>query len=168
MDLRGHGESVTDEISVTKIRASVKSREEYFEKTKVFTEHWKKDVGLAYKTLLSKSGVKSISYIGASCGGAQVAHLASKIKPESIIFFSAYLRDDAIEAYKAAADVPTLILAAEEDEFTYNSSMKAYKLAKNINTKMVSYKGTGHGHPLFEHDPTLKSQMIKWFERFTN
>ena len=33
---------------------------------------------------------------------------------------------------------------------------------------MISYKGTGHGIPIFNEDPTLQTTMVDWFADMTN
>ena len=166
LDFRGFGESIVEGQSIADFRAKAKSRKHYFEmldKANIGM-HREKDVEQAYQYLVGKLGDNaSISIIGASCGGTQAVLLSQKHKPDSFIFFSSAMSDKTRGIFKEMSDVPALFIAAQEDGGTFTSLNKAFLDAKSDKTRMLSYKGNGHGLPLFKQDPSLKGMMIKWF-----
>ncbi len=169
LDFRGFGESVTDQISLKALRAKATSRENYFEMVEKLElgKNRVDDVEIAYQYLINKLGSDpQVSYIGASCGGAQIIQLAQNHKPNAFVFFSSGLDDEMIGLYEKVSDVPSLIIAAVDDEFTYKSLNKVFDKAQNPQTRKISYKGNGHGLPLFEHDTNLENSMTEWFKQF--
>jgi len=168
LDFRGFGESSTQEMSITAIRSKAKSREHYFELVEKagLGSHRKNDVELAYQFLLEKLGDEaSISVIGASCGGTQAVVLAQKHNLNSFIFFSSGMNDATIELFSNVSHVPALMIAAQKDEYTFKSLNKIFLAAESKKTRLLSYKGNGHGIPLFKQDPGLQDMMVEWFKQ---
>ena len=167
LDFRGFGDSTTEEVSLAKLRKKATSREHYFEMVNKLGigSHRSVDVEIAYQYLLAKLGSNAkISLIGASCGGVETVILAQKHKPESFIFFSSGMDDETVDLFNKVSDVPALIIASQGDEYTFKSSNKIFLNAKSPTTRLLSYKGNGHGIPLFKQDPYLESKMADWFE----
>lgn len=167
LDFRAYGESVTDKISRKVIRENATSREDYFSKFGEIRKLWPSDVETALKFLRGKVGNKNISYIGASCGGGQAVNLAQRHKPASFIIFSSGMNEEYTSLFNKVSNVPALIIAAQGDEFTFKSSNKIFRQAKSPDTRLLTYKGKGHGFPLFEQDSKLEETMVEWFEQFT-
>ena len=167
LDFRAYGESTTEFVSREVVRQKAKSREDYFNQMRLIQGIWPKDVQVAYDYLVEKVGTDSISYIGASCGGGQALKLAQNHKPNSFVFFSSGMDEKTIGLFEKVADVPALIIAAEGDEFTYKSSNVIFKKKKTDKTVLKTYKGKGHGFPLFEEDPKLEQVMVDWFKQFS-
>jgi dienelactone hydrolase len=171
LDFRGYGDSVTDEISIAAIREKASSREHYFEIQNQLGlgKNRSHDVELAYRYLLGKLDDNArISIIGASCGGTQAVLLAQKHKPQSFIFFSAGMNQETIELFDQVSDVPALIVTAQDDTNTFVSSNQIFLNANNEDTRLLSYKGEGHGIPLFKQDQNLESMMVIWFGQHMN
>jgi dienelactone hydrolase len=163
LDFRGFADSTTPTFSRKLLRENSKSREDYFNKVKEVNKFWQGDVELAYSYLANKIGSDKISFIGASCGGYQAVKLAQKIKPESFVIFSSGMDEKGIAEFNNVSDIPALIIAAQGDEYTFNSSNKIFLSAKSPQTRLLAYKGNGHGHPLFKYDTNLESVMVDWF-----
>ena len=167
LDFRGFGDSVTNEISLKALREKATSRENYFEMTNKLGigTHRIDDVEIAYQYLLGKLGDQAnISVIGASCGGAQALNLAKNHKMSSFIFFSSGMNERNSQLFHELSETPALIIAAQEDEFTFNSANEIFKGAKNDQSRLLLYKGAGHGLPLFKQDPNLENVMVEWFK----
>ncbi len=165
LDYRGYGESVNDKYSLKKIRESAKDEKDYWAKVDLLVKKfWQSDIKTAYKVLVEKTGSSDISFIGASCGGTQSIQLAKKHKPKSFIFFSAGMTDKTISDFESLNEIPALIIASVGDKYTFKSSNTLFLGAKNSNSRMISYKGKGHGKPLFEHDENLENTMVEWFK----
>lgn len=167
LDFRGFGDSTVNGQTNQDIRAKAKSRKHYFEMLEELGigGHRADDVEIAYQYLKVKLGVDAnISIIGASCGGTQAVLLAQKHRPSSFIFFSSAMNDDTRELFNKVSDIPALFIAAQDDRNTFKSLTQAFLDAKSKDTRLISYKGNGHGIPLFKQDPTLQSTMVKWFK----
>jgi len=166
LDFRGFGDSITEELSIMKLRKKATSREHYFEMVNKLGlgTHRKSDVEIAYQYLINKLGNNAVvSFIGASCGGQEAIILAQKHKPASFIFFSSGMNAANLELFSHVSDVPALIIASQEDEFTFKSLNKMFLNAKSKDSRMLSYKGNGHGLPLFKQDTELENMMVQWF-----
>jgi len=165
LDYRGYGESVNGKYSLKKIKESATDEKDYWTKVDLIVEKfWKSDIQTAYKLLAEKTGSDDISFIGASCGGTQSILLAKKHKPRSFIFFSAGMSEKTISEFQEFSDIPALVIASVGDKYTFKSSNEIFLGAKNTNSRFISYKGKGHGKPLFQHDKNLENTMVEWFK----
>ena len=167
LDFRGFGKSISDDMSIAKLREKATSREHYFEMANKigFGTHRSSDVEIAYQYLNKKLGSDAkISFIGASCGGTQAVIAAQKHKPESFIFFSAGMNKTTIELFDKVSDTPALIIASQNDGNTFKTANTIFLNAKSIDTRLSSYKGNGHGKPLFKQDKNLENKMVSWFK----
>jgi dienelactone hydrolase len=164
MDFRGYGDSVTDGVNIEDIRASTADFNEYRKVSAPIREHWVADVNIAADYLKERIGEGAvIGAGGASCGGFQAVVLAEQRNVGAIMTFSSGLSEEMLERYKALGPVPTLIIAAEEDGSTYERALALFAESGDPGTRMISYKGEGHGSPLFEQDPTLASTIAGWY-----
>jgi len=165
LDFRGYGESINETFSLKKMKETSADRNGYRAKVRKMQEHWSSDVEAAYQYLEDKVGSNNISFIGASCGGGLSLMLAKKHKPTSFTFFSSGMDETTIAEFEKLSGIPALIVASVDDEYTFKSSNKIFLQAKNENTRLLSYKGGGHGKELFMQDPNLKMTMLAWFEQ---
>lgn len=127
---------------------------------------WPLDVNAAYKKLVEKVGRNNIAFIGASCGGEQGIKLAKKYQPKSFIFFSAPMNEATVADFAKLSHIPAMIIAAQGDIPTFKSSNEIFLTAKNKETRLFSYKGKGHGEPLFELDLNLDKVMITRLKQY--
>lgn len=165
LDFRGFGDSINGEFNVNNIRVlPKKERSDAWQK---MSSHWPSDVQLAYDYLKNKlSGDGVVGVIGASCGGSQAITLAEKNPVEVIGFFSSGQPDKSIARYKKILGAkPTLIIASEGDEGTYESAQKIFKTTTNTNSKFIAFKGVEHGYPLLDADPQLASYIVSWLDQ---
>lgn len=165
LDFRGFGDSSNAEFNVDKVRALPK--EERGNAWRKMSSHWPSDVQLAYdylKTKLPGNGV--VGVIGASCGGSQAITLAENNPVEVIGFFSSGQSVKNIARYKKILSAkPTLIIASEGDEGTYESAQKIFKITTNANSKFIAFKGAEHGYPLLDSDLQLASYIVAWLDQ---
>ncbi|MBQ4851689.1 dienelactone hydrolase family protein, partial [Pseudoalteromonas sp. MMG012] len=146
LDFRGFGESVNHQYDIEKVRSQPDDTRRSAWLT--LSQNWPDDVALAYNYLKSKTGNHGrIAIIGASCGGTQAVNLAQSTPMSAIVFFSSAQNETNIARYKTdLANVPTLIIAAEQDGRTYSSAKTLFDSAMHINSKLISYKGPEHGY----------------------
>lgn len=163
LDFRGFAGSTTPTFSRKLLRENSKSRKDFINKIKEVNKFWQEDVELVYEYLATKIGSDKISIIGASCGGYWAVKLAQKIKPQSLVIFSSGMDEKGMAAFNHVSDIPALIIAAQDDVYTFNSSNKIFLSAKSPQTRLYVYKGNGHGRSLFKHDPNLENIMVDWF-----
>lgn len=165
LDFRGYGKSVDETYSLKKMESKAADRSEYISKVrKMQSDHWPADVEVAYQYLSNKVGSNNIAFIGASCGGGQAMVLANRHRPTSFTFFSSGMNEEAVKRFVGLSEIPALFIAAQGDEYTFNSAKTAFEHAKNKQTRLLAYKGQGHGLPLFTQDKNLKNSMIDWFQ----
>ena len=162
LDFRGFGQSISDDFDVSKIAKLSKT-----EGDKMWlniTSHWPSDVQQAYRFLQKKANSTNfVGVIGASCGGYEVINLAEKNNIAVMGFFSSEQSDENIHRYQKLNTKPTLIIAAENDEYTYQSAKKLFSLAKNSSSQFMLYKGNEHGYPLLNKDRWLAKKIAYWF-----
>ncbi|PCJ46438.1 MAG: hypothetical protein COA74_13720 [Gammaproteobacteria bacterium] len=171
IDFRGFGQSKVKGLSISDIRKKATSRKHYFEMLDELgiSGHRESDVEIAYQYLVKQLGsADNISFVGTSCGGTQAVLLAQKHKPTSFIFFSSGMSDDTQKIFNNMSDIPALFIAAQDDSNSYKSLNKAFLESKSPASRMISYKGTGHGRPLFKEDHTLQTVMVEWFAEKAN
>ncbi len=166
LDFRLYGESVTEEVSLTVLQEKAASREEARELTAPHRAMWLEDVVSAYDFIRKAAGDDApIGVIGASCGGHQAIRLAEVESVASMVFFSSGVNERATERYLALESIPTLIIAAQDDQWTYERAQVVFESAQHPNNRFIGYKSGGHGYPLFEHDPDLVSAIVEWFDQ---
>jgi len=167
LDFRGYGKSVTEEMSIEKLREKATSREHYFKMANKIGlgNHRANDVEIAYQYLRAKLGnAGKIAFIGASCGGTQAVIAAQKHRPESFIFFSSGINNKNQELFIEMSDTPALIIASQDDGNTFKTANNIFLNAKNKQSRMLAYKGNAHGRPLFKQDKNLEDKMVNWFK----
>lgn len=164
VDFRMYGDSVTDEINIDKIRAKAVSRQTSRSLIRKNRDLWPQDVLVAEQFLRNKIGKKAkLGVVGASCGGMQGVLLAKSKKVDALMFFSSGMNEKGQQVYHELGPLPTYIIAAQEDTFTYGTAIEIFVKAAHPQTKLISYKGRGHGYPLFQQDPHLADDMVRWF-----
>jgi len=167
LDLRGYGGSTNEQYVKQEAAIDTSTREKLIAHYRSMMENvWPLDVDAAYKTLVKKVGGNNIAFIGASCGGEQGIKLAKKYQPKSFIFFSAPMNEATVADFEKLNHIPAMIIAAQGDTPTFKSSNEIFLAAKNKATRLFSYKGKGHGEPLFELDSNLEKMMLVWFKEY--
>jgi esterase/lipase len=166
LDLRGYGGSKSEAFAAKGAALDLSTREKNMAYYRQLMETvWPLDVAAGYKSLVDKVGSDNIAFIGASCGGEQAVTLAKQYQPKSFVFFSAYMDEPVMNEFVELSHIPALFIAAQQDKVTFESSNKSFQKAKNQQTRLISYKGDGHGSPLFELDHNLETVMLDWFDR---
>lgn len=145
-DLRGHGED-KEEIS-----------QEDFNKMP-------SDVGLALE-YLNKQNINEISIIGASIGAnIGLNYAVREPKIHRVVLLSPGIEYqgintlDSIKRYKR----PLLIMASEEDEYSWNSSNQLFSLTPS-KVRFEPYKGNLHGTEILKQNQTSRELLLKWLE----
>lgn len=146
-DLRGHGENRVSEIS----------QEDF--------NQMSSDVEFALE-YLSNQKINEVSIIGASIGaniGLNYAVNDPKVHRVALISPGIEYRGintlESIKSYKR----PLLIMASEEDEYSWNSSTRLFSLSPS-KVRLEPYKGDLHGTNLLRQNQSSRDLLIKWIK----
>ena len=167
LDFRAYGESVTPEVSLVALRKKATDRDNYRQLVQNLKLNKTRtgDVELAYQYFIKKIGSDAnIAIIGASCGGTQALNVAQNHNVSRLVLFSSGQDAKYSKLFNDLSDIPTLLIAAQDDEYTFKSANALFRDAKSNQTRLLAYKGDGHGTPLFKLDPQLKNTMVEWFK----
>jgi dienelactone hydrolase len=127
------------------------------------------DVEAVYNFLSSRKEVDKtkVGLAGASCGVRQAIRLAAT-RPEvrALVFISgSYSPTGPIaEVYNKLTNIPVLSMYSERDRFGTPAAMRdSFERSKNEYSKLLVYKGDGHGTPLLTQDKNLEQEIVMWF-----
>lgn len=163
LDFRGYGDSVTADVDIMAVRNS-SDQQTYMKYAEPIRRHWASDVEIAADFLRVRTGDSvPLGAGGASCGGGQSLILAEQREISALMLFSSGNSPEMIQRYQQLDPVPTLFIAAEEDESSYQGATQLFTLARHPQSRMILYKGNGHGKPLFDHDPSLIETITGWY-----
>ncbi len=146
-DLRGHGENEISEIT-----------QEDFDKMS-------SDVEFALE-YLNKQKINEVSIIGASIGAnIGLNYAARDPKIHRVVLVSPGIEYQGINTLDSIKryNRPLLIMASEEDEYSWNSSNKLFSLSPS-KVRLEPYKGDLHGTDLLKQNQTTRNLLIKWLE----
>ncbi len=159
LDFRGHGES-------TRVGDKDISWENFSEKD------WAGigvDVATALAGLRKQRGVDpdSIGMIGASIG-ANAAFVAASSDPaiKNVVLLSPGLDYRGVKtepAGPAMAQRPLMIVAAENDSYSFESSKKLSQIVEK--SAFVQEKGDAHGTNMFAANPKLAQQVVEFLSK---
>lgn len=124
------------------------------------------DTDAAYKFLLSQPGVlrDRAGVVGASCGGRQAILLAERY-PEikTLVFLSSSVGGPSEKAFASLLDRPILCVTSEGDKLAVQSVRRLFEQSQNQDSRLIVYKGSDHGTPLFNYDRGLEMTVVEWF-----
>lgn len=127
-----------------------------------------RDTEAAYQFLLSQPGVlkNHIGVAGASCGGRQAITLAER-HPEikTIVFVSSAIGGLSEQSFTSLLDRPILCITSENDKMAVQSMKRLFEQSQGKDSRLIVYKGSLHGTPLFNYDPGLELTIVEWFRR---
>jgi len=127
------------------------------------------DVDRALEFLTTLPGVdgERIGVMGASCGGSQALLLASRSPSvRALVFLSSslpWISEEDITLFEKNRNIPVLGIAAEGDQSSAAAAQRLFKSSRNENSRLLLYKGSDHGVPLFERDSALVQEIAGFF-----
>lgn len=162
LDFRGFGKSTNDQFDIARLETLSEIEQQKFMGN--LYQHWPSDVLEVLALLKTKVGEGGrIGVIGASCGGSLALRLTDQVSFSAIGLFSSAQGNKNIARYeKNLKSLPTYLIAAEEDVNAYASAQKIFAHASHPASKLVTYKGAGHGYILYEQDNNLEQAIANW------
>ena len=152
IDLRGHGQS-TEKYKLNSLT------EKDFNNMVLDTK--------AAKKFLESQKINSVAIIGESIGANTALNYASTDQSiKTIVLLSPGLDYRGIKTENSISEYgerPILIVSAEDDSYSAESSRKLEMLAIG-EKKLKIYEGSEHGTVLFDAEPALKNLIIDWLK----
>ena len=159
LDMRGFGESQGEQW---KWDGSVDHALEYWRK------HMSSDAENAYDWLVRQPGVEKsrMAAAGASCG-VTIALLTAEKHPQNIktlVLLSGFADGISKDFLKSAKNLPVLTAASEEDGAAYTAIQEIAAASASSESKLLIFKGAGHGVKMFGPEPKLEDAVVSWFK----
>jgi alpha-beta hydrolase superfamily lysophospholipase len=154
IDVRGHGESIK------------KGNAEIF-----FMDFGDEDYQkISDDILKAKEFLKAekVLVVGASIGAnAVLNYSASDSSSLGAVLLSPGLNYKGIDTQESAAqqNVPLLITASKEDEYSMQSSQVIFDRSPLTDKKLILLENAGHGTDMLVSKPDFEQQVIQWLER---
>lgn len=152
IDLRGHGQS-TEKFKLNSLT------EKDFNNMVLDTK--------AAKKFLESKGINSIAIIGESIGANTALNYAvTDASIKTLVLLSPGLEYRGIKIENSISEYgerPILIVAAEDDSYSAESSRKLEMLAIG-EKKLQMYEGSEHGIALFDVEKDLKDLILNWLK----
>ena len=122
----------------------------------------------AAKDYLSAHGSKKVAIIGASIGAnlaLKYAAMDSEVK--TVVLLSPGIDFRGVKPVDAAKQMtrPFLIVASEEDAYSFESSEKLESYSAAEDTKFEELKGAGHGTEMLS-DKKLPKLILSWLAKY--
>ncbi len=155
VDLRGYGESATDDYDVLRdgYRTSSMNRPADLDS---FNAFWRDKLPDASHRVV----------VGASCGGGMATQTVIQHGDiDGLVLFSPSLRrlgDEYRARLDETAKTPVLAITSIGDENADASIELVFAPNRVERSRKIIYKGERHGEPLFEIDPALPALMAGW------
>lgn len=162
IDLRGHGESL-----VRSIPGGDEEKLDYQKFTDKEHQSSRLDVDAAMNFLKAQGfQEEGISFVGASIGAnLSIDALSRYNKTQKAVLLSAGLDYRGVETEPAMRRISThqkvWIIAAEGDSYSAQSALPLQQLKPDQAT-MTIYGGSEHGTNLFQSEPTLLGEIVKF------
>ena len=125
------------------------------------------DVVAAFDFLASREEVRgdAMAVVGASCGGRHALLLAEQRSAVSslVLISSAIHGASAAAAQRLSSRALFCVLGADDPYGSVvRSTLAAFDASTNPASRLVMYRSTAHGTPLFEHDHALVDTVARW------
>lgn len=126
------------------------------------------DAERAYEWLSLQAGVDKsrIAAGGASCGVTIALLMAEKHPQEvkTLVLLSGFADARSMEFLKSKRDLPVLTAASEEDGDAYTAIQQIAAASGSPDSKLLTFKGAGHGVKMFGPQPKLEETVLLWFQ----
>ncbi|WP_206486078.1 alpha/beta hydrolase [Thalassotalea sp. G2M2-11] len=163
LDLRGYGDSVSDDFSHTNIKKGAKNISSYESEVTLLTSYWKDDVMAAYQYLRKRiDKMKNIAVVSAGCSAAQAIYLAQDIRINSFVMLTPILNYMEKEHFKNLIDIPIYFIASTQHTSTFETTKELFEWNGDNHTLARAYKGDLLGQSLLRSKKFLANDIALW------
>ncbi|GLX78398.1 hypothetical protein tinsulaeT_17380 [Thalassotalea insulae] len=163
LDLRGYGESISDEFSHLKIKRNAKEISVYQSEVSRLTSYWQSDVLAAYNYLRTRiSNKHEVAVISAGCSAAQAIFLAENIRINSFVMLTPTLNYMEKEHFKNLIDIPIYFIASVHHTDTYQTAKELFEWNGERRSTLKLFKGTRQGQSLLKGNAFLAQDIALW------
>ncbi len=165
LDLRGYGDSVSEQFSHNNIKRNSKDINSYQTEVARLSSYWKSDVLAAYKYLRSRiSNQQDVAVVSAGCSAAQAIYLAETIRIKSFVMITPILNYMEKEHYKNLIDIPIYFVASAHHTDTYQTTKELFEWNGESRSVFQLFKGIRQGHSLLNSKAFLANNIAVWLE----
>jgi esterase/lipase len=163
LDLRGYGESISDEFSHRIIKSNSKDISTYQSEFMRITSFWKSDVLAAYNYLRSRiDNKRDVAVVSAGCSSSQAIFLAQKMRIKSFVMITPILNYMEKDHYKNLIDIPAYFLSSTHDAETYQTSKELFDWNGDDRSTFQLFKGNRQGNSLLNRKRYLSHDVALW------
>ncbi len=163
LDLRGYGDSVSDDFSHLIIKRNSKDINTYQSEFSRLTSYWQDDVKAAYNYLRSRISSKhEIAVVSAGCSAAQAIFLAENIRINSFVMLTPILNYMEKEHFKNLIDMPIYFIASMHHTDTYQTTRELFEWNGDNRSTLKLFKGTRQGQSLLRGNYFLAHDIALW------
>lgn len=163
LDLRGYGESVSEQYSHDKIKRNSKDILTYQTEFVLLTSYWQTDVLAAYQYLRSRVAKNlDVAVVSAGCSSAQAIFLAEKMRINSFVMITPVLNYMEKEHYKNLIDIPVYFLGSVHHANTYQTTKELFEWNGDQRSTFKMFKGIRQSHSLLNGKRYLAQDIALW------
>jgi esterase/lipase len=163
LDLRGYGESVSEQFSHANIKLNSKDILTYQTEFVLLTSFWQSDVLAAYQYLRNRVAKnRDVAVVSAGCSTAQAIFLAQKMRINSFVMITPELNYMEKEHYKNLIDIPVYFLGSVHHANTYQTTKELFEWNGDDRSTLRTFKGIRQSHSLLNGKRYLSHDIALW------
>ena len=127
IDLRGYGESVSQEFSREISKEKATDIVSYQNEMALISANWPEDLVAMHQFLSSKiDKTKGISVVASGCSAASAVALAEKINLNAIVMITPQMVFSDKEKYKNLVDIPSYFITSSHHQDSYSTAQELF------------------------------------------
>ena len=163
LDLRGYGNSVSEQFSHANIKLNAKDIETYQTEFVLLSSFWQSDVLAAYQYLRERVAKnRDVAVVSAGCSSAQAIFLAEKMRINSFVMITPVLNYMEKEHFKNLIDIPVYFLGSMHHANTYQTTKELFEWNGDQRSTFKIFKGIRQSHSLLNGKRYLAKDIAIW------
>lgn len=163
LDLRGYGDSVSEQYSHANIKLNSKDILAYQTEFVLLSSFWQSDVLAAYQYLRTRVAKnRDVAVVSAGCSTAQAIFLAEKMRINSFVMITPELNYMEKEHYKNLIDIPVYFLGSVHHANTYQTTKELFEWNGDERSTLRTFKGIRQSHSLLNGKRYLSHDIALW------
>ncbi|MDO6445366.1 hypothetical protein Q4493_06195 [Colwellia sp. 1_MG-2023] len=163
LDLRGYGNSVTEQFSHANIKLNSKDYQTYQTEFIQLSSFWQNDVLAAYQYLRERVAKnRDVAVVASGCSSAQAIYLAEKMRINSFVMITPVLNYMEKEHFKNLIDIPVYFIGSMHHANTYQTTKELFEWNGDRGSTFKIFKGIRQGHSLLNGKRYLAQDIALW------